>query len=293
MSDVAHEAEKAGGSVPAGVETAVVRVLIVDDSQDIRLMLRLLLGRDDRFDVVGEGGDGREAIRLAGELRPEVVLLDRQMPVLGGLEAIPEIRRVAPETEIVLYTAAGGAETESAAIGAGAIGVLWKRGATLDLGQDLAGMLARHWADPAAELEIRVGPVPSGAARLWVANTQGLLAAVEAHPEVLERPVPEHILAVYHRFLDAWEAVAQETDSFLWVGRARADELREVVEEWAYLDSMDDAALEHLGCAWSPPEARPFFDALTTGVVAALGKHAETRRLAERLVSRGWAGPSA
>ena len=288
-----HEAEAAGGPVPAGLETAVVRVLIVDDSADIRLMLRLLLDQDDRFDVVGEGGDGREAIELAGELRPDVVLLDRQMPVLGGLEAIPELRRVSPDTEIVLYTAAGGAETEAAAMGAGAIGVLWKRGVTLDLGQELAAMLARHWADPGAEVEIRVGPVPSEVARLWVANTQKLLTAVEAHPEVLDRPVAEPILAVYHRLLDAWEAVAEETDSFMWVGQTRADELRQVVEEWARLDSMDDATLEALGCAWSSPEARPFFEALTAGVVAALAKHAETRRLAERLISEGWTGPSA
>ena len=290
---VPREAEAAGGPASAGVETAVVRVLIVDDSPDIRLMLRLLLGRDERFDVVGEGADGREAIELAGQLRPDVVLLDRQMPVLGGLEAIPEIRRAAPDTEIVLYTAAGGAETEAAAIGAGAIGVLWKRGATLDLGQELAGMLARHWADPDAEVEISVGPLPSEAARLWVANTQILLAAIEARPEVLQRPVPEPIRAVFHRFLDAWEAVAQGTDSFVWVGRARAGELHQVVEEWAHLDSMDDSTLEALGCSWSPPEARPFFEALTAGVVAALAKHAETRRLAERLVSGGWTGPSA
>ncbi|HET6809509.1 MAG TPA: response regulator [Acidimicrobiales bacterium] len=275
------------------MEIAVVRVLIVDDSSDIRLMLRLLLGRDDRFDVVGEGGDGREAIELAAQLRPDVVLLDRHMPRLGGLEAMPEIRRVSPDTEIVLYTAAGGAETEAAAMGAGAIGVLWKRGATLDLGQELAAMLARHWADPTAEVEIRVGPVPSEVARLWVANTQKLLSAVEAHPEVLEPPVAERILAVYHRLLDAWEAVADETDSFLWVGQARADELQQVVEEWVRLDSMDDATLDALGCAWSSPEARPFFEALTAGVVSALRRHAETRRLAERLVSGGWAAPSA
>lgn len=288
---MAHEAGEAGGSVPAGVETVTVRVLVVDDSADIRLMLRLLLGRDHRFEVVGEAGDGVQAIELAGDLRPEVVLLDRQMPVLGGLEAIPEIRRVSPDSEIVLYTAAGGAGTEAAAIGAGAIGVLWKRGATLDLSQELAGMLARHWAGPDAEVEIQVGPVSSEVARLWVANTQSLLAAVETHPEVLDREVPAAVLAVYHRLLDEWEAVAQDTDSFLWVGRTRAAELQQVVEEWARLDSMDDATLAKLGCAWSSPEARPFFDALTTGVVGALARHAETRRLAERLVDRGWTGP--
>jgi DNA-binding NarL/FixJ family response regulator len=275
------------------VQTAPVRVLVVDDSSDIRLMLRLLLGRDDRFEVVGEGADGREAIELARSLRPDVVVLDRQMPVLGGLEAIPGIRRAAPETEIVLYTAAGGAETEAAAIGAGAIGVLWKRGAALDLGHELAGMLARHWADPEAEVEIRMGPVPSDVARTWVANTQRILTAVETHPEVLDRAVPGPVLAVFHRFLDAWEQVAQGTDSFVWAGRARADQLRQVVEEWARLDAMDDATLDKLGCAWSPPEARPFFEALTAAVVAALAKHSDTRRLAERLVSGGWAGPPA
>jgi len=279
--------------VPAGVGTVPVRVLVVDDSADIRLMLRLLLGRDDRFEVVGEAGDGVQAIELAGDLRPEVVLLDRQMPVLGGLEAIPEIRRVSPDSEIVLYTAAGGAGTEAAAIGAGAIGVLWKRGTTLDLSQELAGMLARHWAGLDAEVEIQVGPVSSEVARLWVANTQRLLAAVETHPEVLDWEVPVAVLAVYHRLLDEWEAVAQGTDSFLWVGRTRAAELHQVVEEWARLDSMDDATLAKLGCAWSSPEARPFFDALTAGVVGALARHAETRRLAERLVDRGWTGPPA
>jgi CheY-like chemotaxis protein len=290
---VAHEAGEAGGLVPAGVETVTVRVLVVDDSPDIRLMLRLLLSRDGRFEVVGEGADGAQAIELARDLRPELVLLDRQMPVLGGLEAIPEIRRVSPDTEIVLYTAAGGAGTEAAAIGAGAIGVLWKRGATLDLGQELAGMLARHWAGPDAEVEIQVGPVSSEVARLWVANTQRLLAAVETHPEALDWEVPVAVLAVYHRLLDEWEAVAQDTDSFLWVGRTRAAELHQVVEEWARLDSMDDATLAKLGCAWSSPEARPFFDALTARVVGALARHAETRRLAERLVDGGWTGPPA
>jgi hypothetical protein len=56
---------------------------------------------------------------------------------------------------------------------------------------------------------------------------------------------------------------------------------------------MDDATLAKLGCAWSSPEARPFFDALTARVVGALARHAETRRLAERLVDGGWTGPPA
>ena len=81
-----------------------IKVLVVDDVPDIRLLLRVGLQADDRFAIVGEAEDGAEAVALAGELRPDVVVLDLAMPVMDGFEAIPEIHRVAPEARVLAYS---------------------------------------------------------------------------------------------------------------------------------------------------------------------------------------------
>jgi signal transduction histidine kinase/ActR/RegA family two-component response regulator len=81
-----------------------LRALIVDDTPDIRVLLRMALETIGRFDVVGEAGDGAEAVRLATSLHPDVVLLDLAMPVMDGLQATPEIRRNSPETKIVILS---------------------------------------------------------------------------------------------------------------------------------------------------------------------------------------------
>lgn len=97
-----------------------MRILLIDDDEDIRLLARSALDLDGRFDVVGEGGDGNEAIRLAAEHEPDIVLLDLEMPWLDGAEAVPHIRRAVPACVIALWTVEphGRRAAEAMALGA-------------------------------------------------------------------------------------------------------------------------------------------------------------------------------
>jgi DNA-binding NarL/FixJ family response regulator len=101
------------------------RVLIVDDHPLTREALATLLAGSG-FEVVGQAADGEEAISLAGELRPDLVLLDLSMPGLDGLGALPRLRGAAPDCEVVVLTASGTEENLLAAIRAGAAGYLLK-----------------------------------------------------------------------------------------------------------------------------------------------------------------------
>jgi DNA-binding NarL/FixJ family response regulator len=102
-----------------------LRLLIVDDHPLTRDALASLLAQHG-FDVVGLAADGTEAIELARELEPDVVLLDLSMPGLDGLEALPRLREAAPRCEVVVLTADGTEENLLAAIRRGAAGYLLK-----------------------------------------------------------------------------------------------------------------------------------------------------------------------
>jgi two-component system nitrate/nitrite response regulator NarL len=103
----------------------MTRVLIVDDHPLTRDALAKLLDQGG-FDVVGEAGDGYEAIGLARRLQPNLVLLDLGMPELDGLSALPLLREAAPDCEVVVLTASGTEENLLAAIRGGAAGYLLK-----------------------------------------------------------------------------------------------------------------------------------------------------------------------
>ena len=70
---------------------AVIRVVLVDDQELMRVGFRMVLGAQEDMEIVGEAGNGKEAVALAGELRPDVVLMDVRMPVLDGVEATKQI----------------------------------------------------------------------------------------------------------------------------------------------------------------------------------------------------------
>lgn len=81
-----------------------IRVAIADDSEDIRVLVRAALTSYGDFEIVGEAGTGAEAVALVERLEPDVVVLDLSMPVMGGLAALPEIRRVSPDTRVVVFS---------------------------------------------------------------------------------------------------------------------------------------------------------------------------------------------
>jgi CheY-like chemotaxis protein len=106
-----------GASVSGPVAPAM-QVLVVDDTDDIRLLLKIALEADGRFKVVGEARDGLEAIDRAAALRPDVILLDLAMPRMDGLTALPALLSACPRTRIVIFSANQAAR--SAALTAGA-----------------------------------------------------------------------------------------------------------------------------------------------------------------------------
>jgi len=101
------------------------RVLIVDDHPLTQQALASLLTQHG-FEVAGQAENGEEAIRLANELQPDLILLDLSMPGMSGLEALPELRRGAPGSEVVVLTASGTEENLLRAIRGGAAGYLLK-----------------------------------------------------------------------------------------------------------------------------------------------------------------------
>ena len=83
----------------------MIRVAIVDDHDLVREGIRAILEQDPMFQVVGETGDGQEAVRLARRLRPDVMLMDVHLPGgLGGLEATEAIVADCPEVRVILLT---------------------------------------------------------------------------------------------------------------------------------------------------------------------------------------------
>ena len=103
-----------------------IRIVIADDHSVVRQGLRMFLGLDSELEVVGEATDGAEALRLARELRPDVVVMDLLMPVMNGIEATAAIRRELPDTEVLALTSVLEDASVVGAVRAGAIGYLLK-----------------------------------------------------------------------------------------------------------------------------------------------------------------------
>ena len=103
-----------------------LRVMIVDDHRVVREGLQLALEIEENIEVVGEAGEGREAVEKAQELKPDLILMDVMMPGMNGIDACQEIRELFPETRVVMLTASSDQESVTSSLVAGAQGYVLK-----------------------------------------------------------------------------------------------------------------------------------------------------------------------
>jgi CheY-like chemotaxis protein len=256
-----------------------VRVGVIDDSEQIRDLLRQFLDLDERFELVGEGASGHDAIDLVATAALDLLILDQQMPGLTGVEALPEIRRIAPRTAVVLYSGESDKRLRGRALAAGAVAVLEKGTLGMPIVDGLAEILLGHLAGPEAEVEIRLGPVDAPSARVWIDNTSTIVSAVRAHPEVLDEPVPSEVLDQFVALLEAWRTLADATEDFYWTARGDVLDVQTLVDWWARIDRLSPEQMQTLGVHWSPPKGEPFFRALTACVMNAISDRRDMEAL--------------
>lgn len=121
---------------PRATPAAPLRVLVVDDTPDLRDLLRMALERTGEFRVVAEAENGRDAIGVVGRACPDLVLLDYAMPVMDGLEALPQIRQRCPTATVIMLSGFGASELTGRALASGADGYVQK-------GQSLGAMVSQ------------------------------------------------------------------------------------------------------------------------------------------------------
>ena len=193
------------------------RVLIVDDHPLTRDALATLLAGND-FEVVGQASDGQEAIDLAAQLGPHLVLLDLSMPGLDGLSALPGLRAAVPDAEVIVLTASGTEDNLLAAIRAGAAGYLLKseppdrivdflRGVVRGEAA-LSGEVARSLLDQVREGGYRNGGVPDDIAGALSAREVEVLLLLDEHLGtddiakrlfISEHTVRSHVKSLLHK----------------------------------------------------------------------------------------------
>ncbi len=124
-------------------------IVVADDAVDLRFLVRRLLERDGRFEVLAEAGDGEQAIALATEHQPDLVLLDLSMPVLDGLQALPDILAACPGTRVVVLSGFDAEHMAQKVRDLGAVGYVEKGAAFATLVDTLLDALAGDGSPPA------------------------------------------------------------------------------------------------------------------------------------------------
>ena len=182
-----------------------IRIIIADDHSVVRQGLKMFLGLDPDLEIIGEAENGAEAVKMARELQPDVVLMDMLMPVMDGITATQAIRQEMPDTEVIALTSVLEDGAVIGAVKAGAIGYLLKDTQADELRAAIKSAAAGQvQLSPAAAArlmrEVRT-PEPSAAQPLTERETDvlKLLAQGKANKEIAfdliigEKTVKTHV----------------------------------------------------------------------------------------------------
>lgn len=153
----------------------MIRLLIADDQTAVRQALEVMLDLVEDLDVIGTAANGQEAVALAAELRPDVVLMDLNMPVMGGAEATEHILEVNDGISVVMLTTFEDDESILRALRAGALGYLTKDADHLQIAQAVrSAHLGQSVLDP--EVQVRLLKLASSIASGRRVSTRGSAA---------------------------------------------------------------------------------------------------------------------
>jgi len=202
----------------------VIRVLLADDHGVIRDGLGRLIGGLDDVELVGTAADGEQAVRAAGELTPDVVLMDLDMPVVDGIEATRRIVSDRPGAAVLVLTAFSDRRRILGALEAGACGYLLKDAASEDVAEGIrAAARGESPLDPrAARTVLSARSEPDPLAGLSSREREVLELLVEGLPnkliarrlEISEKTVKSHLTRIFREL-----GVTDRTQAALWAER--------------------------------------------------------------------------
>ena len=202
----------------------MIRVAVVDDHGVVRDGLAALIAAQPDLDLVATAADGAEAVAVCRSAMPDVVLMDLEMPVLGGIEATRAILAAAPETAVLVLTSFSDRRQITGALDAGAVGYLLKDASADDVVRGIRTAAAGGSPlDPrAARLLLEANSAPDPLAGISPREREVLALLLDGMPnkliarrlEISEKTVKSHLTSIFRRI-----GVNDRVQAVLWVER--------------------------------------------------------------------------